>query len=73
MIGVVVFLGLLAACSLAGRVALLTSRHGRARRTPAAVVRFELFVADRRVDAEYQRARRAMNEAAGQSWRNLAG
>ena len=35
-------------------------------------VRAELKKADRRVDVEHRNARRAMNDAAGQSWRNLA-
>lgn len=32
----------------------------------------ELDAAARSVEREYHRTRRAMNEAAGQSWRNLA-
>jgi hypothetical protein len=36
-------------------------------------IRTELLVADQRIDAEYRQARHAMNAAAGQSWRNLAG
>lgn len=31
----------------------------------------QVRAADRQVDAEYQRARRAMNDAAEQPWRNL--
>ena len=33
----------------------------------------DLLAADRRVAGEFHRARHAMNDAAGQSWRNLAG
>lgn len=36
-------------------------------------VRAALFEGDARVQADYLQARRAMNDAAGQSWRNLAG
>lgn len=36
-------------------------------------IRTELLIADQRLDAEYRQARRAMNDAAGQSWRNLTG
>lgn len=43
------------------------------RRSVTDAVRAELLSADQRVDTEYHQARRAMNDAAGQSWRNLAG
>ncbi|OUZ08151.1 hypothetical protein BHE97_14555 [Aeromicrobium sp. PE09-221] len=36
-------------------------------------LRRDLRVADLRVQSDFHRARRAMNDAAGQSWRNLAG
>lgn len=39
----------------------------------AAQVRRDLHVADLHVQSDFQRARRAMNDAAGQSWRNLTG
>lgn len=35
-------------------------------------VRAELLAADRKLAAEHRKVRRAMNDAAGQSWRNLA-
>lgn len=38
-----------------------------------AELRGRLHEADAQVSAEHRRARRAMNDAAGQSWRNLAG
>jgi hypothetical protein len=72
VIGVVLLLVLLAACLLAARLDS-ASQAARSRRSPSETVRTALFVADRRVEAEFQRARRAMNDAAGQSWRNLAG
>ena len=36
-------------------------------------VRAALLESDARLQAEHLQARRAMNDAAGQSWRNLAG
>lgn len=36
-------------------------------------VRAALLEGDGRIEGEHLRARRAMNDAAGQSWRNLAG
>lgn len=39
----------------------------------AADLRRDLHVADLHVQSDFRRARRAMNDAAGQSWRNLAG
>lgn len=36
-------------------------------------LRRELLRADRQLSSEYHRARCEMNDAAGQSWRNLAG
>lgn len=47
--------------------------RARAEQRRAVQIRRDLHVADLRVQSEFQRARRAMNEAAGQSWRNLAG
>lgn len=72
MIEVLVFLVLLAVCAvIAERMGLFGAR--RPRQSAADKVRTELFVADQRIASEFQRARRAMNEAAGQDWRNLAG
>ena len=45
----------------------------RAQRRSEDLLRQQLHVADQRVQSEFHRARRAMNDAAGQSWRNLAG
>lgn len=47
--------------------------RARAEQRKADEIRRDLHVADLRVQSEFQRARRAMNDAAGQSWRNLAG
>lgn len=71
MIELLVFLALLALCSLVAHT--LELFRIRPRRSAADKVRSELFVADQRIGSEFQRARRAMNEAAGQDWRNLAG
>lgn len=70
MIGLLVFLMLLVVCSLVAHA--LGLFRVRPRRS-ADTIRSDLFVADQKVAAEHLRARRAMNEAAGQSWRNLAG
>lgn len=45
----------------------------RAEQNKATEVRRNLHMADLQVQSEFHRARRAMNDAAGQSWRNLAG
>lgn len=45
----------------------------RAEQRKAAQLRQDLHVADLNVQSDFHRARRAMNDAAGQSWRNLAG
>lgn len=45
----------------------------RAEQRKAAQLRRGLHVADLHVQSDFRRARRAMNDAAGQSWRNLAG
>ncbi|GAA1508653.1 hypothetical protein [Nocardioides humi] len=63
-----VALGLLAVAGIGTVIANHRDRHEAAEQ-----VRRELIAADRRLAGEYQRARRAMNDAAGQSWRNLAG
>lgn len=56
----------------AGAIAIREERI-RASRRKATRLRRNLHVADLRVQSEFHQARRAMNEAAGQSWRNLAG
>ncbi len=43
----------------------------RRRQQTEARLRQDLHLADLRVQSEFRQARRAMNEAAGQSWRNL--
>lgn len=72
MTGVVVLVVLMAECLLVARL-VSASRMARTRSSRRETVRTELRTADRRVETEFQRARRAMNDAAGQSWRNLAG
>lgn len=46
---------------------------GRGRSSRSRRQRDELQLANLQVDGEFRRARLAMNDAAGQSWRNLAG
>lgn len=58
-------LGVVATGALAAR----RQRH----RDAEEKLRRELLRTDRRLTSEYHRARREMNDAAGQSWRNLAG
>lgn len=43
------------------------------RRYSSEHLRDDLLIADHHITDEYRQARRAMNAAAGQSWRNLAG
>ena len=47
--------------------------HSRSQQHKEAELRRNLHVADLHVQSDFRRARRAMNDAAGQSWRNLAG
>lgn len=55
-------------------VALIVGLVGRAgERSRRDRLRRELIEADRKVAREHGTAKRAMNDAAGQSWRNLAG
>lgn len=71
MTGLLVFLVLI----LVGSFIAITVRRIYAVRRAAVAdkVRRDLLAADQRVASEHLRARRAMNDAAGQSWRNLAG
>ncbi len=48
-------------------------RKERRRRRRAKSLRRKLYAADGQVNKDFHRARRAMNDAAGQSWRNLTG
>jgi hypothetical protein len=57
-------------CSLAVWVNQIDTNS---RCTPSESVRTELLIADQRIASEFHRACHAMNDAAGQSWRNLAG
>jgi hypothetical protein len=52
---------------------LWAARRERRRQERETRLRRELTIADQRVAREFHDARRAMNNAAGQSWRNLAG
>lgn len=57
-----------------GIVALIVRRgHSRSQDTAEIQLRGTLHQADLRIQCEHQQARRAMNDAAGQSWRNLTG
>lgn len=56
---------------IVGTVAVLVW-HGQCAETRRQRLLAELHHADRAVEAEYRQARRAMNDAANQSWRNLA-
>ena len=51
----------------------LDASKSRSRQRSAEQLRHELLAADRRLETELHQARRAMNDAAGQSWRNLTG
>lgn len=48
-------------------------KRARAEQCKAVQLRRDLHLADLRVQSEFHRTRRAMNDVAGQSWRNLAG
>lgn len=61
-------LGGLGAAGLASR-----RERKRSEQRKADQLRRDLHVADLRVQSDFNRARRAMNDASGQSWRNLAG
>lgn len=70
MTGFLIAIAFIAFCGLAAYVHLI-GREPNA----AAVDRLktDLLLADHRIDREFHRARRAMNDATGQSWRNLTG
>ena len=72
MLGLAVFIVLLIISSLAVR-ATASAFGRRANITPAEQIRTGLFDADQHLSSEFQRAREAMNDASGQTWRNLAG
>lgn len=57
--------GLAAAVIIFGIIALVFSP------TQAERIALQQFETQRAIDLDHQAARRAMNEAAGQSWRNL--
>ncbi|WP_148286978.1 hypothetical protein [Curtobacterium sp. B18] len=65
-VALVVAAGLVVAVAVFGLVALAIGPSAAER-----VARAQ-FEAQRAVDRDHQAARRAMNDAAGQSWRNLA-
>ncbi len=68
--GVIVFVALLIVAGVIGWAAASPSPETL---LDEDAVRAALLESDSRVQAEHLRARRAMNDAAGQSWRNLAG
>lgn len=70
MIELAIILGFVAFCSLAAYVHLLDSNSAN---RSLAELKTELVIADHRINHDFHQARRAMNDAAGQSWRNLAG
>lgn len=69
MIGLVLLLLLLGVLSVGGYVLWFVTENERRK----AELRVRQQAAERAVDREASRAKRAMNDAAGQSWRNLAG
>lgn len=70
MIGLLLALAFVACCGLAVCIAVLASS---AHQPSPDDIRSELHYADQQVAQDHRQARRAMNDAAGQSWRNLAG
>lgn len=69
MLELLVILALLLFCAAAVGIARAESQ----RRSSSEALRIELLTADHRITSEYHQARRAMNDAAGRSWRNLTG
>lgn len=65
MIGLMCLVGLLTVAGFVIRAII--------RAEAAEQIRREALAADREVQAEFRVAKRSMNDAAGQSWRNLAG
>lgn len=65
-----IILGFSVFCTLAGYVHFLDSDSAH---RSLAQLKTELLIADHRISHDFHQARRAMNDAAGQSWRNLAG
>lgn len=75
MVGLLLFMAALAASAFFGD-ALLGLLENWNRSQAAATeeeIRQQVAASELRVDAEFTKARAAMNDAAGQSWRNLAG
>lgn len=66
-------LTLLLVIGLGAGVVAIRRECARVDRRKTIQLRRDLHVADLRVQSEFHQARRAMNDAAGQSWRNLAG
>jgi hypothetical protein len=67
MTEVLLILASIVFCSLAAWVHQIDTNSRRASS------HVDLFIADQQVAREFHQACRAMNDAAGQSWRNLAG
>ena len=70
MTGFLIVIAFIAFCGLAACVHLIGPADIDGDRD---LLRTDLLIADHRIDHEFHRARRAMNDAAGQSWRNLTG
>lgn len=75
MAGVVLFVVALAISALLGNLLLgyIDLRVSRRSAQSRADIREQFALSELRVDAEFANARASMNDAAGQSWRNLAG
>ncbi|OBK19138.1 hypothetical protein [Mycobacterium sp. 1245852.3] len=70
MMELAIILGFIAFCGLAAYVHFVDSDSAQ---RSLAQLKTELTIADHRINHDFHHARRAMNDAAGQSWRNLAG
>lgn len=75
MAGVVLFVTALAISAFLGEALLgyLESRNRHQSPVTEADILQQVAASELQVDAEFTKARAAMNDAAGQSWRNLAG
>lgn len=70
MTGILIVIAFVAFCGLAAYLHLIGP--GPSDRAVDAL-KTDLLIADQRINHEFHQARRAMNDATGQSWRNLAG
>lgn len=70
MTGFLIVIAFIAFCGLATYVHLIDSGSSH---DAIDGLKTDLLIADHRIHHEFHQARRAMNDAAGQSWRNLTG